>query len=114
MQTAAGRERRQQPRKLITIDVVLSCKAASTERYTVGVHDLSLTGMAIYPGDLALTTGDSLCICLSAAAAQCDMDHVIEATVVHRHAEYVGIRFDSVGIHVLKDIQRLLRHHREQ
>lgn len=102
-------ERRTAPRKLIDIDVFLSCKTHSGERQKVRVHDLSLTGMAIFPGSLPLNVGDALCICLSGSDNSCSMDHMIEATVVRCNHETVGIRFDTVGIHVLKDIQQLLR-----
>lgn len=107
MPAVAMRERRKCPRTRIDIDVVLSCKS-SAERHTVAVHDLSLTGMAIYPGVLKFNLNDSLCLCLSPGNDQCSMDHVIEATVVHLYGDMVGIRFDTVGIHILKDIQQLL------
>lgn len=73
------------------------------------VHDLSLNGMAINPGNLVLREGEQLCLCLSEQSGQCGSDHVIEATVVHLYHELIGLRFDTVGIHVLKDIHRLLR-----
>jgi len=109
MQSLAGKERRQHPRKLIDVDVYLSCDDKPGRSYKVSVHDLSLSGMAIHPGTLKLNAGDKLCLCLSADTGQCADEHLIEATVMHLHGDFAGICFDSVGIHVLTDIHRLLR-----
>lgn len=109
MQVTAGNERREHPRKLIDIKAFISLSSASKDHYLVSVHDISLSGMAINPGPLTLHEGDKLCLCLSGGIDKCLQEHLIEATVVNLRQGLVGVRFDSVGIHILQDIHRLLR-----
>jgi c-di-GMP-binding flagellar brake protein YcgR len=112
MQSIAGSERRDFPRKRVEVTVSLSCADEVATSHTFAVCDISLSGMAIHSATLMPRVGDNLCLCFSAERQRCGQDHVIEATVVRLHQEVVGLRFDSVGIHVLKDIQRLLRNGR--
>jgi hypothetical protein len=112
MRSGAEYDRREYPRKLLEIEVSLSLSSGLIDRHSVAVHDISLSGMAIHPGALELHGGDKLFLCLSEKVEQCTRDHVIEATVVRLYQGLAGIRFDSVGIHVLTDIQRLLRDER--
>jgi hypothetical protein len=93
----------------VEIAVSLSCTEDSSRGHIFSVYDISLSGMAIHSDTQEPEVGDTLCLCLSERRDECSRDHVIEATVVHAHHDHVGIRFDSVGIHILKDIQRLLR-----
>lgn len=109
MSLIAESERRQHPRRRVEIEVSLSCNEARAGSHTFAVYDISLSGMAIHSETLAPQLGDMLCLCLSEKRDQCSQDHMIEATVVRLEQGLVGIRFDSVGIHILKDIQRLLR-----
>ncbi len=109
MSLTAENGRRQHPRTLVEIPVSLSFADKEDGGHIFSVYDISLSGMAIYSDTLHPEVGDTLCLCLSEMRDQCSRDHVIEATVVHRQHDHVGIRFDSVGIHILKDIQRLLR-----
>lgn len=112
MQLRAGQERREHPRKRVEIAVFLSCDGDVDQFHKVSVYDISLSGMAINPGNLVSEIGDKLCLCLSVTHEPCGREHVIEATVVHLHEGLVGVRFDSVGVHVLKDIHALLRDER--
>ena len=109
MQSIAEKERRQHPRRLVELEVSVACKTEVSASHTFVVYDISLSGMAIHSESHEPQLGDTLCLCLSTQREPCSEDHIIEATVVHKHQGLVGIRFDSVGIHVLKDIQRLLR-----
>ena len=101
--------RRQHPRKLVEIAVSLSSADKADGGHIFSVYDISLSGMAIHSDTLQPDVGDTLCLCLSEMSDDCSRDHIIEATVIHRQHDHVGIRFNSVGIHILKDIQRLLR-----
>ena len=101
-------ERRRYPRKLVEINVSLSCSDNSSQVHTFSVYDISLNGMAIHSDSLIPKMGEQLCLCLSPKPKKCSHDHVIEATVVHVKQGMVGIQFDSVGVHILKDIQQLL------
>lgn len=112
MQLRAGHERREHPRKRVEIAVFLTCDGKVDQFHKVSVFDISLSGMAINPGNLVTRVGDRLCLCLSVRQDQCGREHVIEATVVHLNEGIVGVRFDSVGVHVLKDIHALLRDER--
>ncbi len=103
------KERRKDQRILVEIAVSLSCTEDSGCAHIYSVYDISLSGMAIHSDTHKPEVGDTLCLCLSEMREGCSRDHVIEATVVHVNHDYVGIRFDCVGIHILKDIQRLLR-----
>lgn len=105
-------ERRQHPRKVVNIEAYLSCRSEASQAKTVLVHDISLKGMAIQVNDLPLKVGDRLCLCLSGDKVNCGQEHVIETTVVNLHDSLAGLQFDSVGIHVLKDLQQLLRKER--
>lgn len=105
-------ERRQQPRKIVEIDAVLSCEAEEKGRMSYAVHDMSLSGMCLLTKGDELQVGDELCLCLKSTPKSCTRDHVIEATVVHRRNGKAGIRFKSVGILILKDIHQLLRNER--
>lgn len=109
MQAGAGQERRRHPRARVEIAVSLTCKNEAAANHIFSVYDISLSGMAIHSESMSPQLGDTLCLCLSEQQQTCSRDHVIEATVVQLHEDIVGIRFDSVGIHILKDIQRLLR-----
>jgi c-di-GMP-binding flagellar brake protein YcgR len=106
-------ERRQHPRRRVEIDVAVAGGDKGREALTFAVHDISLSGMAIVSEAHAPEVGKRLSLCLSERREQCSPDHIIEATVVRHHQGLVGIRFDSVGIHILKDIQRLLRDERK-
>ena len=112
MSLTAEKGRRQHPRTLVEIAVSLSCADKADGGHIFSVYDISLSGMAIHSDTLQPAMGDTLCLCLSEMRDQCSRDHIIEATVIHRHHGHVGIRFDSVGIHILQDIQRLLRPNR--
>jgi c-di-GMP-binding flagellar brake protein YcgR len=112
MQSRAEPEQRHHPRARVEIAVSLTCKNDEAANHTFTIRDISLSGMAIHSQTMSPQLGDTLCLCLSEHRDQCSRDHVIEATVVHLHQEYVVIRFDSVGIHILRDIQRLLRNGR--
>ena len=101
-------ERRCYPRKLVEVNVSLSCSDASAQTHSFSVYDISLGGMAIHSNSVIPKVGEHLCLCLSPKPEQCSRDHVIEATVVHLKKGMVGINFDSVGVLVLKDIQDLL------
>lgn len=105
-------ERRQQPRFVVAIEAHLSCRNEASSAQTVLVHDISLKGMAIHANGLPLKVGDTMCLCLSGDKVNCGTEHVIEATVVNLHDNLAGLRFDSVGILVLKDLQQLLREER--
>ena len=105
-------ERRQHPRKVVNIEVHLSCHNDSNSDKTVLIYDISLKGMSIQTSGLSLGIGDKLCFCLSREQGSCGQEHVIETTVVNLHDNLAGLQFDSVGIHVLKDIQQLLRNER--
>jgi len=109
MQVTTGKERREHQRKLIDIKAFLSYSATNSDSLTVSIHDISLSGMAINPGPLTLKVDDKLRLCLSGTIEQCNQEHIIEATVVNLRQGLVGVRFDSVGIHILEDIHRLLR-----
>lgn len=109
MTATAEIERRKHPRARVDIAVKLSCTEDRRDTHRFSVYDISLSGMAIHSETLTPKVGDRLCLCLSEMHGSCTPDHVIEATVVHSQPDHVGIRFDSVGIHILKDIQRLLR-----
>lgn len=109
MVSTAPSERRKYPRVLVEITVSLSCTSDNNDTHIFSVYDISLSGMAIYSETLMPAVGDRLCLCLSEMEGECSRDHVIEATVMHSQHDYVGIRFDSVGVLILKDIQRLLR-----
>lgn len=105
----ASDERRKQPRHVIEVEAYLACSDELSEQHTIIIHDISLSGMAISSSTIQPQVGDQLFLCLSEIRNNCSPDHIIEATVVHRHSGIMGIRFDSVGIHILKDIHRLLR-----
>ena len=109
MVSAAQHERRRHPRTLVEINVSLSCNGEDDDIHLFSVYDISLSGMAIYSETKSPEVGDKLCLCLSGREEACSRDHVIEATVVHCHDDHVGIRFDSVGVLILKDLQRLLQ-----
>lgn len=109
MPLTAENGRRRHPRTLLEVAVSLSCADKADGDHIFSVYDISLSGMAIHSDTLEPAVGDTLCLCLSEMRDQCSRDHIIEATVIHQHHGHVGIRFDSVGIHILKDIQRLLR-----
>lgn len=101
-------ERRQYPRKIVNIKVHVSGED-SGPNMTVSVRDISLQGMAIQTTGLSVNIGDKLRMCLSGELLDCGLEHIIETTVVNLHDGIAGLRFDSVGIYVLKDIQQLLR-----
>ena len=107
-----GTERRQQPRKTVSIEIHIACHNEARPGKSVLVRDISLKGMAIEVDGLSLDVGDKLCLCLSDEKVNCGSEHVIETTVVNLHGNLAGLQFDSVGIHVLKDIQQLLHEER--
>lgn len=109
MRLMASDERRQHPRQVVELEAFLACADAREAQHTFSVHDVSLSGMAISSVSIEPEVGETLCLCLSENAENCSRDHIIEATVMHRDNGILGIRFDSVGIHILKDIHRLLR-----
>lgn len=109
MHLSADEERRQQPRRKVVVDAYLACADQPSEHHLFSIHDISLSGMAISSATTAPSLGDTLCLCLSENRENCSPDHIIKATVVHSHNGIIGIHFNSVGIHILKDIQRLLR-----
>lgn len=102
-------DRRQYTRKRVEVEVLISCSDNPAAGERVAVYDISLSGMAIHPGSRCLEEGRQLCLCLSRKQGECSPDHQIVGTVMHTNKGLVGIRFDSVGIQVLRDIQRLLR-----
>ena len=101
-------ERRQSPRKLLEVEVSLSCNEMTTASHTFSVYDISLRGMAMHSDSLTPQVDTQLFLCLSPRREQCRREHIIEATVIHSNPDVVGIRFNSVGVHILKDIQQLL------
>lgn len=105
-------ERRHNPRLVVAIEAYISCRNDMSSAQTVLVHDISLKGMAIHSAGLSLDIGDKLCLCLSDDKVNCDTEHVINATVVNLRNSIVGLSFDSVGIYVLRDLQKLL--HKER
>ncbi len=113
MALTASDERRQQARQVVEVEAFLACADDTASQHTFSIHDISLSGMAISSDTAEPDVGDTLCLCLSENTRNCSRDHIIEATVMHRNNGTLGIRFDSVGVHVLKDIQRLLREGRK-
>jgi len=109
MEAIDGNERRQHRRSEVQVEVLVRCREKRTEGSKVTVHDISLSGMAFYPGTLTFNLEDKLCLCFAHQQIECSKEHVIEATVVHVNKGIVGVRFDSVGVNILKDIQRLLK-----
>lgn len=105
-------DRRRHTRKRVDIHIAVMDRARGNEVHSVAVHDISLSGMAIFSDTYMPELGDALALCLSETAESCSPDHVIEATVVRRSEGVTGICFDSVGILILKDIQRMLRDER--
>lgn len=112
MQAVAGSERRQHIRKQVEIEVFLTCDEKDKQGIRVAVHDISLSGMAIYPGTLKLQLDDTLYLCFSGPGGECSQEHIIAATVVHLRQGMVGMRFDSIGVSVLNDLHQLLRDER--
>lgn len=102
------RERRRETREWVEIDVFLSCERGGEQPERYSVQDMSLNGMALKTTADELQIGEKMCLCLPGVMQPCSSDHVIEASVVHRRKGMAGIRFDSVGISILKDLQRLL------
>ena len=109
MVSTARSERRKHPRVLVEITVSLTCSGDNNDTHIFSVYDISLSGMAIYSETSMPAVGERLCLCLAEMQGDCSRDHIIDATVMHSQPDYIGIRFDSVGVHILKDIQRLLR-----
>lgn len=109
MHLTAGVERRQQPRYRVEVEAYLACADKPSEHHIFSIQDISLSGMALSSATAEPQVGDTLCLCLSENRENCSPDHIIEATVMHRHNGIIGVCFNSVGIHVLKDIHRLLR-----
>jgi hypothetical protein len=109
MLATAESERRRHPRRKLEVEVSLTSINDEYTAHTFALHDISLSGMAISSPSLVPQVGDRLSLCLADKLEPCDSDHAIEATVVRCDGELIGVQFDFVGIHVLKDIQRLLR-----
>ena len=113
MHLSAVEERRQQPRHRVEINAYLACVDKPSEHHIFSIHDISLSGMAISSTTAEPQVDDTLCLCLSENRDNCSPDHIIEATVMHRHGGIIGVKFNSVGVQILKDIQRLLREGRK-
>lgn len=112
MEIQSWSERRQNPRFVVAVDAYISGLNDTSSSQTVQVHDISLKGMAIHSAGLSLNIGDKISLCLSDDKRNCGMEHMITATVVNLRNNIAGLSFDSVGIYILKDLQKLLRKER--
>ena len=109
MQVMVQQERRRLGRRALHIEVYLEAPGDGGLSHQFLIHDISLNGMALQSESIVPEVGASLTLCMAATGRGCEADHLIEARVMHVEGRRIGVQFNTVGVHVLQDIQRLFR-----